>query len=141
MRQSSKLAAITAVLLAAALNAPAQAASGAPQVTAVPLSASPPVPAGLKVTCMIDGEQLQTAATCPIVKYRGITTWAYSFIDNRVSLAIVSYDARNNVIRNVTLDGTRYVWQIGLAPGSGKVTFTGQSDTTVTVNLADLGPL
>ena len=111
-----------------------------PQVVTVASNSNPPVPAGLKVTCMVNGTSLNPSPTCPVVKYKGITTWAYSFIDNRVSLALVSYDSHNNVIRNVTMNGTRYVWQIAINPAAGTATFTGQSNTTVSAPFVDLGP-
>jgi hypothetical protein len=111
-----------------------------PQVAAVPSSSNPPVPTGLKVTCMVNGTELNGSPTCPVVQYQGITTWAYSFIDNRVSMALVSYDAKNNVVRNVTLDGARYVWQITVDPTARTVTATGQSNQTVTAPWVDVGP-
>ena len=111
-----------------------------PQVVTVASNSNPPVPAGLKVTCMVNGTSLNPSPTCPVVKYMGITTWAYSFIDNRVSLALVSYDTHNNVVRNVTMNGTRYVWQIAVDRAAGTATFTGQSNTTVSASFVDLGP-
>ena len=72
------------------------------------------------------------------MKYKGFTTWAYSFIDNRVSMAFVSYDAQGNVVRNVTMDGARYVWQI--TAGAGTVTATGQSDRSVSAPYSQFGP-
>ena len=111
-----------------------------PQAVSVPANSNPPVPAGLKVTCMNNGTSLNPSPTCPVVQFKGVTTWAYSFIDNRVSLALVSYDANNTVIRNVTMNGTRYVWQIAVNPSSSEVTFTGQSNTTVTAPFSQLGP-
>ncbi|HEY4941335.1 MAG TPA: hypothetical protein VII56_07890 [Rhizomicrobium sp.] len=112
----------------------------APQIVSVPSNSNPPVPAGLKITCMNNGTSLNPSPTCPVVKYQGITTWAYSFIDNRVSMAIVSYDTKNNVVRNVTMNGARYVWQMSVNPTDMTVTVTGQSNQTVTVPWVDVGP-
>ena len=109
-----------------------------PLIVAVAANSHPPVPAGLKVTCMNSGTSLNPSPTCPVVKYKGITTWAYSFIDNRVSMAFVSYDAQGNVVRNVTMDGARYVWQI--TASSGTVTATGQSDQSVSAPYSQFGP-
>lgn len=72
------------------------------------------------------------------MKYKGFTTWAYSFIDNRVSMAFVSYDAQGNVVRNVTMNGARYVWQI--TANAGSVTATGQSDQSVSAPYSQFGP-
>ncbi len=123
----------------AMMASPALAASdSAPTIANVPAKSSPPVPAGLKVTCMPDGTSLIASATCPVIQYRGITTWAYSFIDNRVSMALVSYDAKNNIVGNITKDGARYVWQITSTPQNRTVTITGQSDQTVSTTWDDL---
>ena len=111
-----------------------------PQVVSVPSNSNPPVPPGLKVTCTPNGSTGAPSPTCPVIKYQGITTWAYSFIDNRVSMAIVSYDAKNNVVRNVTLNGARYVWQMTVNPANLSVIVTGQSNQTVTVPWVDVGP-
>jgi hypothetical protein len=111
-----------------------------PQVVAVPANSNPPVPAGLKVTCMANGTSLNGNPTCPVIKYQGITTWAYSFIDNRVAMAFVSYDANNKVVRNVTLNGARYVWQIVSDPANQTVTASGQSNQTVMTPWSQVGP-
>ena len=111
-----------------------------PQIVTVAANSNPPVPAGLKVTCMGSGTSLNPSPTCPVIKYQGITTWAYSFIDNRVSMAFVSYDAKNRVVRNVTIDGARYVWQIVSDPAAQTVTATGQSNQSVTAPWSQLAP-
>ena len=111
-----------------------------PQIVTVAANSNPPVPAGLKVTCTPNGNTGAPSPTCPVVQYQGITTWAYSFIDNRVALAFVSYDAKNNVVRNVTANGTRYVWQITSDPASQTITATGQSNAAVTAPWAQFGP-
>jgi len=73
------------------------------------------------------------------VKYQGITTWAYSFIDNRVSMALVSYDAQNKVVGNVTKNGARYVWNITSSTYNKTVTFEGQAKQRVDAIWAELG--
>jgi hypothetical protein len=114
MKNLMTIAAIVAIPLGMLITgSPAVAAGTAqPQVDLVPSNSQPPVPDGLKMTCMVDGKTLQLNTLCPVVRYRGVTTWAYSFIDNRVSMALVSYDFQNNIVGNVTKDGARYVWRI-----------------------------
>jgi hypothetical protein len=111
-----------------------------PVVAMVPSNSNPPVPAGLKVACMVNGTDLHGSPACPVVQYEGITTWSYSFMDNRVGMALVSYDAENNVVRNVELDGARYVWQITVDPKAKTVTATGQANQSVTAPWTDVGP-
>jgi hypothetical protein len=132
-------------LLAAAVGlilispAAAQSRRDEARIAYVPANSNPPVPAGLKVTCLTGPKVLTSSKTCPVVKYQGITTWAYSFIDNRVSLALVSYDASNNVVRNVTKNGTRYVWVMTSSVRTKLVTMSGQSNQTITVPWTELG--
>lgn len=133
------------VLAAAAIGlvlvAPASALrrKDAAIIAYVPTNSNPPIPSGLKVTCLTGPDNLKPSKTCPVVKYQGITTWAYSFIDNRVSLALVSYDAHNNVVRNVTRDGARYVWVMTSSLPNMTVNMVGQANQTITVPWDELG--
>jgi hypothetical protein len=101
-------------------------AQASPAIVAVQSSAHPPVPAGLKIVCLVSATDKKPTPTCVVIKYKGITSWAYSFIDNRVSFALVSYDAKGAVVRNVTYDGARYVWQMVSNPYDQSVTVLGQ---------------
>lgn len=137
---------VSAILAAAAIGlvlvAPASALQrkNAAIIDYVPTNKHPPVPSGLKVTCLTGPNVLTSSKTCPVVKYLGITTWAYSFIDNRMSLALVSYDAHNKVVRNVTKDGLRYVWVMTSSLPNMTVNVVGQGNQTVTVPWDELGP-
>lgn len=135
----SGLLAVAAIGLLLVPPAAAQEKKDRARIAYVPATSNPPVPAGLKVTCLKGPNVLTPSKTCPVVKYQGITTWAYSFIDNRVSMALVSYDAQNKVVRNVTKDGARYVWNMNSSPSNHNVRIVGQADQSITVNWADLG--
>jgi hypothetical protein len=121
-----------AVVQPVSAAAPAAPVTTNPIVVAVAAGSSPPVPAGLKVTCMDGANVFTSNGTCPVVKYKGLTTWAYSFVDNRMSFALVTYDANNNVVQNSTVDGSRYVWQITVDEASRSATVWGQATTKVT---------
>jgi len=120
------VAAIAALTMTVAA-APAAAQSQYARVQYVPAGRSPPVPAGLKVTCLKTPDSGAASAPCPVVKYKGVTTWAYSYLDNRVSLALVSYDSANNVIANVEKPGARYVFEALSSVHTKSVMFVGQS--------------
>ena len=128
-------AAIVAALFAFAGEA---GAAPYPTVELVPANSNPPVPAGLKVTCMEAPDTLSPSTTCPVVKYNGITTWAYSFIDNRVAFALVSYDANNRVVSKVTKNGARYVWMIVVSTDHQSIAVSGQSNQSVIAQMAEL---
>jgi hypothetical protein len=135
----SGLLAVAAFGLLLVAPAVAQVKPARAEIAYVPANSNPPVPAGLKVTCLTGPNVLTPSKTCPVVKYQGITTWAYSFIDNRVSMALVSYDAQNKVVGNVTKDGARYVWNMISSVPNKNVLIEGQSNQNFTVNWADLG--
>jgi hypothetical protein len=107
--------------------------TAAPEIVQVPANAPPPVPGGLKVTCLKGPNTLESSPTCPVIKYKGHTTWAFSFIDNRVAYGVVTYDASNNVLANNTQNGARYVYKITVDPNAQTVTIWGQADAKVTV--------
>lgn len=120
------------------LVAPASfAAEAQPQIINVPADSHPPVPSWLKVTCLTDADSLVSSPNCPVIKYQGITTWAYSFKDNRLAFALVSYDDKNKIVSIITRNGARYVWNMSV--DSGQVTIYGQSSQTVTAALNELG--
>jgi hypothetical protein len=138
MRLSGFLA-VAAIGLLLVAPAAAQGKKDEAVVVYVPTNSNPPVPAGLKATCLQGPDVLTPSKTCPVVKYQGITTWAYSFIDNRVPMALVSYDAQNKVVRNVTKDGARYVWTITSRARNKTVTFeVGHAKQSVSATWAEL---
>jgi hypothetical protein len=137
--RSSGILAAAAIGLLLVAPAAAQDKKAAARIVYVPANSNPPVPAGLKVVCLQGPDTLTPSKTCPVVKHQGITTWAYSFIDNRVSMALVSYDAQNKVVRNVTKDGARYVWTITSSARNKTVTFGGQAKQSVSATWAELG--
>ena len=71
---------------------------------------------------------LTASPTCPVILYKDVVTWAFSFIDNRMAFAFVSYDDQDRIVSMVTKDGTRYVWNIG-----NNLTVFGQANRSVTL--------
>ncbi|MGH7487665.1 MAG: hypothetical protein ACREMY_18980, partial [bacterium] len=111
-----------------------------PVVATVPSNSAPSVPAGLKVACFANGTNLQTIATCPVVKVGGLTTWAFSYVDNRVSLAFVTFNSKGHILRNTEMKGARYVWQMTVNATNKTVTATGQSNASVSAPWTAVGP-
>ena len=106
---------------------------GEPVVQLVSRFSNPPIPDGQKVTCLVDPETLESSATCPVVVYNGITYWAYSYIDNRVAMNIVGYDAADNIVQQTNKDGLRYIVTIDVDTDNQVITFTGQVSNTATM--------
>lgn len=119
----------------------AQSPKDVARITYVPANSNPPLPPGLKVVCVkIPDSGAARSSTCPVVTYRGIVTWAYSFLDNRPALALVSYDAQNKIVRNVSKNGLRYVFDATSSLHNKTVTFVGQAKNWTTVPWSELGP-
>jgi hypothetical protein len=91
-------------------------AQSVPQILSVPANSTPPVPAGLKVTCTLGPGTGQPSPNCPVILYGGVRTWAYSFIDNRLAFGVVSFDPNGNILKNVTRNGARYVYKMTVDP-------------------------
>jgi hypothetical protein len=136
------------IMLAAALAAAAFASSAHAQtpppdaavIANVKANSGPTPPAGLKVTCLTDPNTTQSAQTCPVVQRLGTTTWAYSYTDNRVSLALVTYDASGKILHNVEQTGLRYVWNMTSSLTDKTVTIFGQSNASATLPWTSFGP-
>ena len=130
--------AVPAAAMLVLATAPAGAAD-VPKIADVPRVSLPPIPAGLKATCLANPATTASSRTCPVVKYQGLTTWAFSFEDNRIAMALVTYDADNKVVRNVERNGARYIVNAAVGVKSRTVTITGQDNRTITVPWSELG--
>lgn len=134
------LAGAAAFGLAVVSPAAAQQPLNVPTIAYVPANSHPPLPPGLQLACIKDaGSGAPTSDTCPVVKYQGVNTWAFSFADNRSSFAIVSFDERGNLLRNVEKPGARYVFDAMTSMPNQTVTFVGQAANFVTVPWSELG--
>ncbi len=132
-------AAGVAVALGATGAAQAQAVPQTPQIKYDPANAPPPIPAGLKVSCTsVPDDGYQASKTCPVIYYGANKTWIYSFIDNRVSFALVTYDGNGKVVQNITRDGARYVFDATSDDKGQLITIIGQAKQFVTINWTDL---
>jgi len=133
------------ILAAAALGLLAGSPASAqkvqsPQVQFVPTKQAPQAPQGLQLACIKNaGNGAPTSDTCPVVKYQGVTTWAYSYADNRTSFALVSYDESGKLLRNVEKQGARYIFDATSSEANKTVMFVGQAQGRVTVPWSELG--
>ena len=102
-------------------------------------SAQPPnIPAGMKKTCTPNPNTGAEAPTCPVLNYLGLTFWAFSYNDNRVSMGIVAYDSSGKVLKQWEKPGARYVYTITVDATARTVTFRGQSDAAVSMSWDEL---
>ena len=133
IRMISRLSAYVLAALTALAGGSTALAQSAPTIALVPANKPPPVPCGMKVTCVKGPYSVDSSPTCPVINYLGHTTWAFSFIDNRVAYGVVTYDASNNVLANNTQNGARYVYKITVDASARTVTIWGQADAKVTL--------
>jgi len=125
--------------LAALVGTPALSADVA-KVDYVPRQPPPPnVPADMNVTCANTPEFTALATKCPVIRYQGMTTWVFSYKDNRWSMALVTYDANNRIVRNVEHKGARYIVNAVSSPKTQTVTISGQSNKIITVPWSEFG--
>jgi hypothetical protein len=97
-----------------------------------------PVPEGLKVTVFSGPDTFDRNAPCPALAIGSFTYYPFSYIDNRVSFGVVSYDGKGNMVREVEVKGARYVFKITKDESSQSVSFWGQANQKVTMNLNQL---
>jgi len=109
-----------------------------PVVVQIPASASPPVPAGMKVFCTPVPGIREASATCPVLKWKGYTYWAFSYIDDRFAMGIVAYDSAGKAVAQWEKADSHYVWGIFVYESDGMVIFAGQDYSKVAMTLDEL---
>ena len=130
---------VVAAALAAFSVVPVFAAE-VPIIDYVPRQTPPPsVPADMNVTCANKPEFTALALKCPVIRYQGMTTWVLSYKDNRWSMALVTYDRDNKIVRNVEKKGARYIVNAVSSPRTQMVTISGQDNKAITVPWSELG--
>jgi len=128
-----------AVALGSASAALAQATPNTPQIKFIPVAEAPTPPAGLQRACLnapTDGAP--ASKSCPVIAYGPGTTWVFSYDDNRVSFALVTYDATGKVLQTVEKPGARYIFDIYSDDRGQKLTLVGQAKASVVINWSDL---
>ncbi|HEX3110784.1 MAG TPA: hypothetical protein VHU41_16925 [Thermoanaerobaculia bacterium] len=108
----------------------------ADMLSVVKLSKPPgPTPNGLKVTTLADPKTLTMASSTPTLAIGGFIIWPMSYMDNRVSFGMVSYDPKGRVVEQLETPGARYVYKVTVDKASGTATFWGQDDQKVSLTL------
>ena len=113
-------------------------AADTPSVVSVPPGSHPAIPTGLKAACLKDPGKLDPCTAYPVLKYKGYTYWAYSYIDNRVAMNITAYDSSGKVAKQWAKSGARYLYKITVDDKAKTVTFWGQSNANIVVSWKEL---
>jgi hypothetical protein len=126
------------ILVCAAIAAMCTSASASElKIYTMWANSGPDVPSELQAGCL--GKALQESRTCQVIRYQGYTTWAYSFKDSRMSLALVSFDADGKVVRNVEHKGPGHLVSMSPDTKGQTVTISGEDNRAITVPWSELG--
>jgi hypothetical protein len=113
----------------------------APVAASLPAASHPAIPEGMKVACFTGPNSPEPdgpSQSCPVLQWGGLTFWPYSYVDNRVSMGIVSYDSAGKLVKQMEKAGARYVWKITVDTAARTVTFWGQANQTIVVPWVEL---
>ncbi len=137
MNQNLKLALAFSILVSVLAGTPAWAQTS-PMVGAEPTTRAPAIPSGLKLTCFTGPNTFESSPTCPVLLYNGYVYWAFSYIDNRMGMAVIAYDSDGKLIKRWDKTGARYLWQVTLDTAGRKAVFHGQASYTFSMTWDEL---
>lgn len=104
----------------------------APIVVTVPPANAPTIPQGFHSPFTF------TPSAAPVIQWNGYTYWAYSYTDNRMSMAIVAYDAKGQIVKQWEKPGARYLTSITVDSTRETVTLIGQANQTTVLSWSEL---
>ena len=109
----------------------------------VPENLCPAIPNGLKLTALQDPNELTSKVNYPILKvgqsgFETIQYWPFSYIDNRVGMAIIAFDGKGNVVKRWDKEGARYVWKIEEDLNTNEIVFVGQMEQKIVMKWSEL---
>lgn len=107
----------------------------APVVRRVARGQAPTLPAGLKLSAPAGPDTHEPSPTAPVLSLGPLDVWAASFIDNRMSTALLGYTPSKQLAGQRERTGARYIWDIRLSADRRRATFVGQADHTFEVDL------
>lgn len=89
------------------------------------------IPEGLKMSCFDAGDTFSSDGNCPVLKWKGISYWAFSHLDNRLGMTVVAFNEANEIVNQWEKTGARYLWKIEVDKLEEKITLFGQGDRTI----------
>jgi hypothetical protein len=125
-------------LLLPVLQASPAWAQASPVVGAEPATSVLAIPSDLKRVCFTGPNTFESSPTCPVLLRNGYVYWAFSYIDNRVGMAVIAYDSNGKSIKRWDKSGARYLWQMTVNATNKTVSFNGQANETFTMTWDEL---
>ncbi|KAI1489167.1 kinase-like domain-containing protein [Biscogniauxia mediterranea] len=92
-------------------------------------------PDDLKVTLDLGNTSIHRH---PVLRWGEYTYWPLSYIDNRVSFAIVVTNSKGEIVKRIPANGARYLREIEVNIKSQEVSFIGQVGQVATLRWNDL---
>lgn len=108
-----------------------------PVIRVVPTASHPPVPAELKIDPATGPTSPDLASDTQVLTLGNYTYWAADYVDDRLSMYLLAFDASDRLVKQLEKPGARRVWKMTLDQGQA-ITCHGASDRTITATLAEL---
>lgn len=109
-----------------------------PTVVRIPDTSAPArLPPETKVTCLA-GPNVLVHADCPVVQWLGNSYWTLSYKDNRIAATLVGYDTSGRIVKELTFDNVRYIWNVEVDAVRGELVFHFQDSRIVAIKWEDL---
>jgi hypothetical protein len=111
-----------------------------PVIVQTDVTKVPSVPTGLQLYCSTgpNSPTVPVSKTCPVVMYRGLAYWPFSYRDNRYSLALIAFTSAGKVYSQREVQGTRYAWNATIDRAKSTVVVSGQSGVEVSLPWSEL---
>jgi hypothetical protein len=109
-----------------------------PVIRVVPTASHPPVPAELKVATATGPTTSDLDPESQVLTLGDYTYWATDYVDDRLSMCLLAFDAAGQLIKQLEKPGARRFWQMTLDQENQAITCHGESDRTITATLAEL---
>jgi hypothetical protein len=109
-----------------------------PVVQSVPVNGHPPIPGDMKMGAFFSGSNLNAAPNTSVLRWGTHTYWVADYVDNRMAMCVLAYDENNQLVKQVSQNGARYMWRMVYDPANQNVICTGQSDLALKFGLSKL---
>lgn len=96
------------------------------------------LPEGMQFGAAAGPTNLEPAHIHLVVGLGSFVIWPLSYLDNRMSVALVVYDSNKNIINIVEKPGARFVHNVTVNNADHSVTFWGESNHSVMLTLAEM---
>jgi hypothetical protein len=109
-----------------------------PIIELVPGPTFPTPPAGTRPGWVTGPDTVEQRELVPVLIWAEYVYWTFDYVDNRFGFALVAYDRSGNMVRQWEKQGPRYIWDVTLQREKKTLTYFGQANEKLDVNLEEL---